>query len=438
MNAQTETLPAEPAAPEVSGFDYAAYHGFRPAPGATRHEGWTPDKQRTFLEAVSEGYTVIQACEIVGLSKQSAYALRGSPRGAGFALGWDAAVIKARDALADELMERAFRGQRDKVDDDGRIITRHRFDNRLALAMLGRLDRMADAEQAPSTAAAARLVACDFAQYLDLIGRDAGPARAGVFLGARLPAGVEPASDDDLAPIRTLARADRWLRTHTDIAEPLDIADLDPAERASWTGEQWNRAEAAGLVAVAPPPPENVESSQASQPAPPPEPASLLDDLYAPVWWDEHAEEWRTRFPAPEDFDGDEQGDYGDDDYSRELTLEEAKTVAARCEEELAALRAGETLERTAWFAALAGTTLEQKGEIAAGAEAVEVPEPTPAPVSPEPVEGRGPAEDPGFDKLSPNGELPTIGAEPVEGPEPTPTVRPEPVEGRDPAEDPE
>lgn len=251
MNAQTEI---QPYAYDPSTFDHAAFHGFSPPPGATRHEGWTPDKQRCFLEALSEGHNVIRSCAIVGLSKQSAYALRNSPRGQSFALGWDAAVLKARDALADDLMDRAFNGVRDTVTrDDGSIITRHRHDNRHAMAVLNRLDRMADAAKGPGIAAAARLIAVDFAQYLDLIGRDGGPARAGAFLAAR----SEPAGEDDLAPIRALARADRWLRTHTDIAEPLDTADLDPAERAGWTAEQWARAEAAGLVALAPEPQKN-------------------------------------------------------------------------------------------------------------------------------------------------------------------------------------
>jgi hypothetical protein len=336
MNAQTEILPCD-----SDGFDHAAFHGFSPPPGATRHEGWTPDRQRRFLEALSEGHTVVQACAIVGLSKQSAYALRTSPRGASFALGWDAAVLKARDALADELMERAFNGTRDTVTrDDGSIVTRHRHDNRLALAMLGRLDRMADAAKAPGTAAAAaRLVATDFVQYLDLIGRDAGPARAGVFLGAR----IEPADEDALAPIRALARADRWLRTRTDIASPVDTADLDPAERAGWTAEQWTRAEAAGLLALAPDARENRQTSQASQPD-----APGFGD--GPVWWDEHLDEWRTRFPPPEDFLGDEDGDYGDPDYSRALSEAEEAACAAVERAEIEAREVVEARERDLYF----------------------------------------------------------------------------------------
>lgn len=344
MNAHTKVLPYDPAS-----FDHAAYHGFSPPPGATRHEGWTPDKQRRFLEALSEGHNVLQSCAIVGLSKQSAYALRGSPRGAGFALGWEAAVLKARDALADELMDRAFNGTRDTLTrDDGSIITRHRHDNRLAATMLARLDRIADAAKAPGAAAAARLVAADFAQYLELIGRDAGPARAGMFVGAR----IEPAGEDDLASLRALARADHWLRTHTDISEPLDTRDLDPAARASWTAEQWIRAEAAGLVRLAPDAEENPKTSQASQASQAGQPSQAAAPAFVdePVWWDETLNEWRTRFPPPEGFDGDEDEEYGHLDYSRELSEAERAVREATDRAELATMEAAEARERDVYF----------------------------------------------------------------------------------------
>ncbi|TGX52886.1 hypothetical protein E5A73_14790 [Sphingomonas gei] len=365
MNAQTAILPADDT--DDIGFeaprpiDYAAFHGFSPG-GAARYEGWTPDKQRTFLEALSEGHTVVQAAAIVGLSKQSAYALRQSPRGQSFALGWQAAVLLARNALADELMERAFKGTRETLTrNDGSIVTRHRHDNRLAMAMLNRLDRMAS--QAEPAAAAARLIATDFAQYLELIGRDAGPARAGVFLGAR----VEPAGNDDLAPIRALARADKWLRTHTDIAEPVVTADLDPAERATWNGEQWNRAEAAGLVKLAP---ENPVSSQASQPP--------ITDRSLPVWWDEIADEWRTCFPPPEDFDREEDGEYGDGDYARALSRDEEAALVAVDDRVIARQRRVEWARRDAWLAALAQEAAALDAEDAAESAAPDPDIPAP------------------------------------------------------------
>lgn len=314
MNAETQFLCPEPADEPV------ATYGFGRA--ETRYDGWTPDKQTMFLRTISEGHSITFACRVVGMSTQSAYALRRAARGAGFALGWQGALILGRERLADEMLDRALNGVIETITHpDGKITQRHRYDNRLGTAMLARMDRVADASRADPGHAAARLVAQDFDQFLDLIGRDGGPARAGLFLGAR----AEAATDDDLAPIRALARADKWLRTHTDLAEPIDTSDLDPAARASWTGEQWVRAEAAGLVQFATPAPPEPEDSrdgngQLRQPAAP------EADADEPVWWDYGEECWRTHFPPSDDFDGEEDGEYGDAEYSR--TLSEAEEAA--------------------------------------------------------------------------------------------------------------
>ncbi|WP_052507699.1 hypothetical protein [Sphingomonas hengshuiensis] len=312
-----------------------------------RHDGWTADRQRAFLQALSEGSSVSHACQIVGLSVQSAYAFRRAARGAGFALGWQAAQLLAREVLADTLMDRALHGTQEiRFHPDGSDTSYCKYDNHLALKMLARMDRMADTAQREATHAAARLVAGEFDQFLDVIARDGGPARAGLFLGARLGAEAVPADADDLAPVRALARADRWLRTHTDMAEPLATADLDPAARADWTAEQWARAEAAGLVALAPPP---------ADPTPPEPKLPKLSDLENPdgdpVWWDMVRDHWRTDFPPPEDFYGEEEGDYGEDGYSRELTDEERDMVEAPIRAEREARRAVEAVERDAWFA---------------------------------------------------------------------------------------
>ncbi|RSY88830.1 hypothetical protein DAH66_05130 [Sphingomonas koreensis] len=340
-------------------FTHAALHSLEPGvPDSTRYDGWTAEKQKRFLVALSLGHTVTRACAIVDMSPRSAYSLRNAARGAAFRLGWDAALLHARDVLADELMERAFNGVRTTVTaDDGRTVTRHRHDNVLAFRMLSRLDRRADAACTDANAAAVRLAAADFEQLLDLVARDAAPARAGLFLAARLGAAGAEASQDDLAPIRTLARADRWLRTHTDIAEPLDTADLDPADRANWTAEQWVRAEAAGLVQLAPPEPaaahEPRESSIDRE-------LRELHELDAAnraqrVWWCGHMEAWRTNFPPPDGFDGEEESEPDYEDYERELTEEEADAVAALRAREMAPFIASGLAERDAWLAMCRG-----------------------------------------------------------------------------------
>lgn len=342
-----------------AGFTHAAIPDFRPdVPDSTRHDGWTAERQKAFLTALSLGHTVTRACAIVDMSPRSAYSLRNAARGAAFRLGWDAALLHARDVLADELMERAFNGVRTTVTaDDGRTVTRHRHDNVLAFRMLSRLDRRADAACTDANAAAVRLAAADFEQLLDLVARDAAPARAGLFLAARLGAAGVEASQDDLAPIRTLARADRWLRTHTDIAGAIDTADLDPADRAHWTAEQWVRAEAAGLVQLAPPEPaaahEPRESSIDRE-------LRELHELDAAnraqrVWWCGHVEAWRTNFPPPDGFDGEEESEPDYEDYERELTEEEAEAVAALRAREMAPFIASGLAERDAWLAMCRG-----------------------------------------------------------------------------------
>ena len=347
MNAFT---PAEPAPYDVSTFDHAAFHELEAGvPDAQRYDGWTPEKQKRFLTALARGHNVTQACAIVGMSRQTAYALRDSARGAAFALGWKAAQLRARDCLADELMDRAFNGVRESVtSDDGRITTRHRYDNQLAWKMLARLDKYADAACTDTGAAAVRLAAADFEQFLDLVEHSAAPGRAGLFLAARFgAAGV--AGEDDLAPIRTLARADRWLRTHVDHSAAVPVADLDPADRAGWTGEQWLRAEAAGLVALA------AETPPAEAPDEDPDLCQLRQpdgDLDPPVWWCDDSQGWRTRFPPPPDFDGYEDGEPGDEGYERELTGEEEVAIEALDAAERAPLVAAGHAARAQWFAA--------------------------------------------------------------------------------------
>ncbi|MGC6400945.1 hypothetical protein ACNI3Q_10235 [Sphingomonas sp. FW199] len=363
--------PADPApTPNDPPADAApAFHPPATLDDSRHADGWTADRQRQFLVAIAQGACVTRATALVGMSRQSAYALRDSARGAAFALGWRAAVLRSRDVLADTLMDRAFHGVRETITyGDGAMTTRHRHDNALAYRMLVRLDRRADAAlaagspraaQRPSGAgagedAAARLAAADFEQYLELVQHHAAPGRAALFVAARIgAAGVD--APDGLDGVRALARADRWLRTRTDAAAPVPVDDLDPAARAGWTAEQWGRAEAAGLIALAPEPP----APETGSICPNCQPDDLLDALTPrdPVWWCEESEDWRTRFPPPPDFFGDQDGLPGEPDYERELTDAEREAIEDNDAARLApAIRTG-AVDRDAWFAALATET---------------------------------------------------------------------------------
>lgn len=73
-------------------FDHAAFHELEPGvPDAERYKGWTAEKQKRFLTALSLGHPINRACAIVDLSRQSVYALRNAARGAAFRLATRAA-----------------------------------------------------------------------------------------------------------------------------------------------------------------------------------------------------------------------------------------------------------------------------------------------------------------------------------------------------------
>lgn len=327
-----------------------ATHPTSATPRAQRHDGWTPDRQRAFLEAVADGHSVEAAARSVGLSAASAYAFRRRAAGAAFALGWDGARLLARETVVDALTQRVIDGQEERMArPDGSEIVRFRYDNRLASAMLARLDRYADGLAATDAGRTARLAAQDFDAYLDLVARDAGPARVALFLPARE---VDNGGDTQAAraaaprgpalePLAALARADRYARTGAGLASEIDTADLDPEQRAHWTAAQWSRAEAAGLVSLGPPP---LGTSQL------PQLHEAVEDWNAPVWYDEKEREWRTRFPPPDGVYVDESGDYGDPDYERSLTPAETRVMEDEEDRELEERRAVEAAERDAWF----------------------------------------------------------------------------------------
>ena len=112
-------------------------------PATGRRDGWTPFARRLFLEVLAETGRVSRACEYAQLTKQSAYALRA--RDPLFAASWDAACELARAPLADALYEKALDGVTDTITKDGEVVAeRHRYDSRLSIAVLHRLDKRCD------------------------------------------------------------------------------------------------------------------------------------------------------------------------------------------------------------------------------------------------------------------------------------------------------
>jgi hypothetical protein len=110
---------------------------------ATRRDGWSPERKLRFLGRLAASGNVRSACAAVGMSRETAYALRR--RDALFARGWAAALLLAREAGAELLADMATEGIVEEVWFRGELMgTRRRFDARLLLAHVARLDRLVE------------------------------------------------------------------------------------------------------------------------------------------------------------------------------------------------------------------------------------------------------------------------------------------------------
>ncbi len=110
---------------------------FDPVPVAPRRDGWTPVRQRDFIDALMIGGCVKTAAGYAGMSAKSAYRLRDRDDAASFAEAWDCALEEAIARVEVEALDRALNGTLDPVFYGGRQVgSRQRYDDRLTLAVL--------------------------------------------------------------------------------------------------------------------------------------------------------------------------------------------------------------------------------------------------------------------------------------------------------------
>jgi hypothetical protein len=211
-----------------------------------RHDGWLPWKKAQFLLVLVAGGVVADGCRAVGMSVTSAYALKNRRSGRAFGKMWDAIMIhRARGRLADNNLSRAMNGFVEQVLKDGMVVAeRRRFDNRLSMAMLTRLDRLAESKDCEESELL-RALSEDFEDYLDVV---EGGGDEDAFLEAHRPQPQEEAVNDPpvtwytkdfVEEIAALADASEWAGyAPTEI--PVD--DLDPDRMCDWDLDRWTRA----------------------------------------------------------------------------------------------------------------------------------------------------------------------------------------------------
>jgi hypothetical protein len=135
----TDSLPTPIAPSEIDthGHDINAYD-WVPVLKKRRSDGWSPQKQREFIEALADTGSVSDAARSVRVSTTSCYRLRRAPGAEGFAAAWDAALEEASKRLVDIAFDRAFNGTYEPIinQNGNNVGARIRYSDRLLMFLL--------------------------------------------------------------------------------------------------------------------------------------------------------------------------------------------------------------------------------------------------------------------------------------------------------------
>jgi hypothetical protein len=120
---------------------------FDPVPVQPRRDGWTPERQRGFIEALAATACVEDAARAVGMSATSAYNLCARPDAVAFRAAWDAALDFAAGHLKAAVFSRAIHGVPVPHYYKGELVGEHRrYNDRLAMFVMNHYG-MGDADE---------------------------------------------------------------------------------------------------------------------------------------------------------------------------------------------------------------------------------------------------------------------------------------------------
>jgi hypothetical protein len=178
---------------------------FTPTQLRARHDGWTPQKQIEFVEALADTGIVRAAAARVGMSEHSVYRLRRRADARAFDRACDGALRIGARRLVSVGYERAIEGTIRRHYFHGELKAEERvYDNRLLIALINKLPDMSAAD------ARADQVAANWEPWMDAIEQGL-PAP---------PAPPEPASAEELFEGRVWTEDGELL---TDCPPPADF-----------------------------------------------------------------------------------------------------------------------------------------------------------------------------------------------------------------------
>jgi hypothetical protein len=107
-----------------------------------RRRGWSEERQRAFIFALSRCGSVACAARAVGMSPRSAYLLLDAPGAEGFARAWDQAIDQGTERVRTDALQWALGGVFVPVYRRGKIVrVEHRRSDALAIALLSGRDK---------------------------------------------------------------------------------------------------------------------------------------------------------------------------------------------------------------------------------------------------------------------------------------------------------
>ncbi|MFL9841465.1 LysR family transcriptional regulator [Sphingomonas sp. ST-64] len=107
----------------VKAEDRSPLPAFTPVPRkCNRHDGWTPERQRAFIEALADTGSVSRAARQVNMAQANCYTLRRAPGAESFRAAWEAALDFGVQRLKDIAFERAIDGELIPVFVGGRLM----------------------------------------------------------------------------------------------------------------------------------------------------------------------------------------------------------------------------------------------------------------------------------------------------------------------------
>jgi len=160
-----------------------ALPAFTPVPRKQpRHDGWTPERQQAFIEALADTGCVSIACRMVNMSQPSYYQLRRQPGAESFRAAADAAQSLGLQVVKDEAFDRAMHGQLVPVFVGGKLLGfRRKKNDRLLMFILRHYGQDANGRRTTINYFSTRATAAAGAAAPS----GSGPTRSGALASAR-------------------------------------------------------------------------------------------------------------------------------------------------------------------------------------------------------------------------------------------------------------